>query len=428
MKPISAIIIGVGDRGGRYARCMAELPEQFQVKAIAESVESRREMIRQMFGIGDDAFYPGWEEILAQPKMADLAIIATRDDMHFAPAMAAIEKGYSILLEKPVAPTAWECKQIAMAAKRKGVKVLVCHVLRYTDFYGTVKKLIMEGTIGEVVSLSMTEGIGHLHFAHSYVRGNWHNEASSSPMLLAKCCHDLDIAQWLVDKPCLRVQSFGGLTHFTEKNAPAGSPYRCADGGCPAAETCPYNCMKFYYDIKDNFRRINITNGISKTTEPTDEEVLQALKTTNYGLCVYHTDNDVADHQVVNMELEGGVTATLTVNAFNEGGRHIRVYGTKGELYANMSDEEITIFTFADKKRWTVPVKKTLESIAGGHGGGDAGIIRELHAYMSGNYHGFRAADIQISVENHMIGFAAEQARHTNTVVDIAQFCKELEA
>ena len=242
-------------------------------------------------------------------------------------------------------------------------------------------------------------------------------------MLLAKCCHDIDILQWLLDKPCKRVQSFGELTYFKKENAPEGAPIRCIDGGCPIENTCPYNCRKLYYESKDNdWFRPACTKGIAKFHIPTDEEVMTALKTTDYGLCVFHANNNVVDHQVVNMEFEGGKTVSLTMNAFNEGGRYIRVFGTKGELYADMSDEKISVYIFEDKKLRKIKVGKI---VRGGHGGGDKGMIGEAYDYFSGNYKGFTAADIDISVKNHLIGFAAEKARKSGTVESIDDYFRE---
>ncbi len=419
----TAILIGAGNRGTTYATCMSQMPEAYQLVAVAEPEQARRDHIRQLWNLPEQACYSDWEEALNQPKMADIAIIATLDEMHYAPTLKAIEKGYDLLMEKPVAQTAQECLDIAKAAEEKGVSVLVCHVLRYTPFFGKIKELLMADTIGQVMSVIHVEAVGNVHQSHSYVRGNWHSEKETTPMLLAKSCHDMDIIQWLLDKPCKRIQSFGALTHFKKENAPAGAPVRCADGGCPEAETCPYNCIKLYYeDKKNSWFRCAATRGIASTSAPTDEEVMRALQTTDYGLCVYHANNDVVDHQVVNMEFEGGVTVSFTMNAFNRGGRYIRLFGTKGEMYANMSDQEITVYTFADKQAHKIPVPKTEESINGGHGGGDMGIVVELHEYLSGSYTGFRAADITTSVKNHLIGFAAEQARKDGTVVDVDAF------
>ena len=419
MKPLKVVLLGAGNRGIRYATHMAEMPDKYQVVAVADPAESRRKTIQEMHKIPDSGLYNSWEEVLSQPKMADICVIALVDDMHYEPALAAIDKGYDLLLEKPVAQTAKECADIANAANKKGVKILVCHVLRYTPFFGKIKELLMEGVIGEVMSLEQTEAVGHIHYSHSYVRGNWHKEADSTPMLLAKCCHDLDMIQWLLDKPCKKVSSFGSLVHFRKENCPEGAPARCVDGNCPAGDTCPYNCLAYYCGPASIARKRIITNGIAKDFDPTPEEIMTALKTTHYGDCVYQTENDVVDHQVVNMEFAGGATATLTMNAFNYGGRYIRIYGTKGEIMAHMSDTEIKVYTFDSRGHWTVPTLKVDETINGGHGGGDEGIIRELYEFMSGAYNGFRAADINISVKNHLIGFAAEEARHGEKVVKV---------
>ncbi len=426
MKQYTFITIGCGGRGTTYTSEMLKTPEKYKLVGMADPMSEKQKKYMREFGLTKDQCYASWQEILSKPKMADFAIIATVDNMHYEPAMKAIELGYNLLLEKPVANTEKECIDIANAAKKKGVKVLVCHVLRYTPFYKKVKSLVMSGIIGEVMSVDQVEAIGDVHFSHSYVRGNWHNTATSAPMLLAKSCHDLDVIQWLVDKPCKKVSSFGDLTYFTEKNAPEGTPVSCVDGECPYRESCIYNCRKIYLGDdfpvwRDLFRSIHATKA-----DFTDEDVIENLRKTSYGRCVFHSDNDVLDHQVVNMQFEGGATATLNVNAFNRGGRFTRVYGTKGELYAFFSDKEINVRTFADRRKFTVPVEETTsESIAGGHGGGDAGISYDFHNFLEGNEIELGASEIGISVYNHLIGYAAEEARHTDTVVDMDSFCKK---
>lgn len=423
MKQITVAILGCGNRGSAYSKHMATMPEHYKIVAIADPDPARREKFQKNYGVPVENSYATWEDLLAQPKLADVCMITMVDSMHYYPALQAIEKGYNLLLEKPVAQTAQECADIALAAQKKGVSVLVCHVLRYTPFFNRVKELIMDGTLGDIVSVIHVEAVGNVHQSHSYVRGNWHCEAETTPMLLAKSCHDLDILQWLLDKPCKSIQSFGSLTHFTKENAPEGAPVRCVDGGCPVGETCPYNCMKLYYDDKkNNWFRGTSTKNIAKGEIATDEEVLQALKTTDYGLCVYQANNDVVDHQVVNMEFEGGITVSFTMNCFNKGGRYIRIFGTKGELMADMTDSKISFYSFADKQYHDIPVTKQEESILGGHGGGDLGIVKELYEYLSGEYTGYRAADIVTSVKNHFIGFAAEKARHNNTVESIDKY------
>ena len=425
MKQFSVILIGAGGRGSTYVGYMKKMPEKYKVIGVAEPVEVKRKRIAEEHGIPEENCFCDWRDILSRPKMADLAVIATMDGDHYAPAMKAIELGYHLLLEKPVAPTVKECTDIANAAKEKGVSVLVCHVLRYTPFYKTVKSIIESGKIGKVCSIDQVEGIGDVHFSHSYVRGHWHSEEETTPMLLAKSCHDLDIVQWLIDEKCEKVHSFGSLSYFTPENAPEGAPHRCSDGGCPVEKECPYHCHALYINgtdlpWKSIFRQIVATHP-----DFTDDELIEALKKTDFGLCVYHANNDVCDHQVVNMEFEGGATATLTVNAFNRGGRHIRIYGTKGELFAFMGDEKIYVYNFADRKKEYIPVMQTVEGIEGGHGGGDGGIVYDLYDYLNGTYHGSSVANIQVSVSNHLTGFAAEESRHNDTVVLMEDFCKE---
>lgn len=420
MKKITAILIGAGGRGMRYTDEMCKLPEKFQVVAVAEPIDVRRQKAKARAGIPDENCFRDWQEAFSLPKMADMAIIATQDNNHYEAALKAIELGYDLLLEKPAAQTSRECIDIANAAKKKGVKVLVCHVLRYTPFYKRVKQLLTDNVIGDIVSVVAVEAVGHLHQSHSFVRGPWRDSKESTPMIIAKCCHDIDIIQWLIGKPCKKVSSFGSLSYFRPENAPKGAPKHCKNENCPAADTCVYNCEKVYGNTRDWFRGMAVRHLTSGAA--TDELVDEALRTTNYGACVFHAGNDVVDHQVVNMEFEGGITAGLTMNAFNAGGRFIRIFGTKGELTAYMSGTTIEVFSFADRTRHEYSVIETEEAITGGHGGGDSGIINDLYYYLNGTYQGCSVADISVSVANHLIGFAAEEARLTDTVVNIDDF------
>ncbi len=426
MRKSTAIVCGAGSRGTSYAEHMKKMSDKYDIVGVAEPIDARRNNIRDMFSIPDENCYNDYMDIFARGKMADIAIIATQDSMHTEPALRAIELGYDILLEKPVAQTPEECIEICEAAKKKGVKVLVCHVLRYTPFYKTIKKALLDGLIGDVMSIVAVEGVGNTHQSHSFVRGDWKSESESAPMLLAKCCHDLDIIQWLVDRPCDKVSSFGELSYFRPENAPAGAPKRCFGTDCPARDECPYDVNKVYLrNDSASFMRRAAGRGFSNGFTPTDDEVIEGLKNTGFGDCAFYAGNDVVDHQVVNMSFEGGAVANLSMNAFNEGGRYIRIFGTKGELYANHKDAEITVFTFEDRGRSALPVKATEESIAGGHGGGDEGIVVEMYDYMSGDYKGYCAADIDISVKNHLIGFAAEKARRMDTVERVSDFSKQ---
>ena len=424
MKTKKIILIGAGLRGIAYTDIMAEAGTRYEVVAVAEPIEDRREYIRKKHRVPPEMCFPSWEPLLSMPKFADAAVIATMDRDHLAPTMAAIDRGYDILLEKPIAPTPQDCFRITEAANRKGVKVLVCHVLRFTPFFNLLKKCIDDGMVGEVMSIQHAEHVGNLHQSHSFVRGNWRNSEESSCMILQKTCHDLDILQWLVNKPCKRIQSFGSLSYFRKENKPAGAPLRCIDG-CPVGETCPYNAVKVYLDDKENrWFRTSATHRV----EPTDADVEKAIRETDYGKCVFQCPNNVVDHQIVNMEFEGGVTVNMTMEAFNKGGRSIVIMGTKGEIRGNMKEDTVTYFSLLTRETRQIPVTDASlnESIVGGHGGGDKGIVYAFYDLLTGNENSKSLCDVSVSCENHMLSFAAEESRLTGKVVDVADYVRRI--
>ena len=418
MKTLKVVLIGAGCRGRIYTNEM--IGKNFEIVGVAEPLETPREYIRKTHNVPEDKCFDTWEKLLELPKFADIAIISTQDSLHYAPAMKAIEQGYNLLIEKPVAPTPEECADIYNFAKEKGVKALVCHVLRYTLFFGKIKELIMTGKLGKVLSVHHSECVGNVHQSHSYVRGNWRNTAESSNMLLAKSCHDVDIIQWLVDSDYKKASSFGSLTHFVRENAPEGSPEFCIDG-CPHADTCYYNAVKLYLDAKEDhwFRE-----AATKSVKPSDELVEQALRTTNYGRCVYKCDNDVVDHQVVNYEFENGAVASFNMCCFNKGGRYIRIMGTDGEVYGDMEENTLKYYDFKTKEETIInPSEGTLDvTLVGGHGGGDSGIVNSLYEYIANDVEDVCLSEIGISVKNHLATFAAEEARLNGTVMDIKEY------
>ncbi len=425
MKQITIALIGAGSRGRRYTDIAANNPEKYKVVAVAEPIENRRNYIKEKHNIPDEMCFNTWEDLLVLPRFADMVIISTMDELHFAPAMAAIEKKYDILLEKPIAPTPKECVTIAEAANKNGCRVTVCHVLRYAPFFKTLKKIIDDGKIGKIMSIDHIEAVGNIHQSHSFVRGNWKNSDETTPMIMAKSCHDLDILQWLIGEQCKSVSSFGSLTFFTKENKPKNAPERCIEG-CPHSDECLYDAVKIYLkDEKNSWFRTAAT----KKVKPTNADVELALKTTDYGRCVYSCNNNVVDHQVVNMEFEDKTTVVFSMNAFayKYGGRYINIFGTKGEIHASMKDNSIMLTTFADGKTEKIEVVFVKQANdTAGHGGGDEGIMVDLYDYLSGTYNGNSVADINISCANHIIGFASEQARIDRSVIDIADYSKKI--
>ncbi|MBQ8606054.1 MAG: Gfo/Idh/MocA family oxidoreductase [Clostridia bacterium] len=436
MKQLTCIIIGAGSRGRRYSRNMNLDRDKFCVVGVAEPVDTRRNFVKDMYDIPEENCYESWEPILDRPKFADFAVIATQDEMHFEPAMKAIELGYDLLLEKPISPSPLECKLIAEAAEKKGVKVVVCHVLRYTPLFIKIKDLILSGEIGEVVSLEALEPVGIKHMSHSFVRGAWRNSDTSCPMILAKSCHDVDLIQWLIGKECKKVHSFGSLRYFRKENKPEGAPKRCIDG-CPHAKDCIFDTAKLYQG-EDNEGGIWFKDAAALTVNATEEEVEKALRNTSYGYCVFDSDNNVVDHQVVNMEFEDGVTASFTMTAFtpDKRGREMRIFGTKGIIEIFGKNDYIYVTRYADstmsgeKTPITFDVRRKEDKdgigIVSGHGGGDGGIIDAIYYEFNNAYTGNSISTGHVSYINHLISFAAEKSRVEGTVVDIDEYADSL--
>lgn len=419
MKKLTAIPVAYGDRCRRYCEYATQFPDQLEIVGVAEPVEAKRNSAKETFNIPEENVFSSWEELAQKPKMADFVIIGTQDKDHKEPALAFIEKGYDILLEKPMAPTAKECKEILEAAEKKGVKVVVCHVLRFTPFWNMIKDFIDDGTIGEVQSITHMENVGNAHYSHSYVRGNWRNTAEASPMILAKSCHDMDILQWLVGEECTQVQSFGSQRYFTHENKPEGAPDRCLDG-CPYADTCYYNAERIYIKEERNWWMRSIVT--KRSENPSDEVVMEALRTGPYGRCVFACDNDVVDRQVVNLEFENGCTATFSMNPFNEGGRFIRIFGTNAELAGDMETGKIKVYSYKtlETKEYEAEVKGA--AITSAHGGGDTGIMRDVIKYFGTGEMSKGICSLRTSYMNHIIAFGAEESRLENKVVGLQEY------
>lgn len=406
-KKIRVAVIGCGGRGMHsYAPYVKDF-EGVEIVAAAEPIRERREYFAQTYGLRPDQCFETAEEFFAHPRMAEVAFICTQDQQHYAHTMSALNKGYDILLEKPISNVPEHCLTIAQEARRLGRTVVVCHVLRYTPFYQKIKETIQSGRIGQVISLHQFEDVGWGHYAHSFVRGLWNNSDNTSPMILAKCCHDLDIILWLIGENCRRVSSFGELTNFREENAPEGSALYCSDD-CRARESCPYDAQKIYFS--DQWRWAQGAVALN----PTDEKVENALKDGRYGRCVYHCNNNVVDHQVVNMEFDQGITASLTMCGFTSRmTREIKVMGTLGEISGDMEKNKIFIRVFGQPDE-QIDVT-TLSTDLSGHGGGENRLLRDLFHLTEGIVPAASAlTSIDKSVQSHVMAFAAERSRLEN--------------
>lgn len=416
---ITCAIAGLGNRGNDiYGNYQFVSPEEMKVVAIADPQEEKRKAAKVRYGLSEEQCFKTAEEMLEKPKLADVIIIATQDRQHVDQAIKAIEKGYHVLCEKPISPDPEECKRLKEAAHRYKKIVAVGHVLRYTPFYSKIKELIDDGSIGEVVSIQAMEQVTYWHQAHSYVRGNWRRSDDTSPMILAKSCHDLDIFVWLLGKVCKKVSSYGGLSLFRKEKAPEGATLRCMDG-CKEKENCPYDAEKIYITNERTGIRSVIREKrtgdeawpccVLSPNDLSEEAIRDALKTGPYGRCVYACDNDVVDHQVVNMEFEDGITVDFQMTAFTgEGGRTIHVCGTKGDIKGNLSKNRVILTQFG-----RTPVSfDVAEGDMSGHAGGDNRLIHDfLETVRKGAGEEELRTGIDVSIQSHLIAHAAEESR-----------------
>jgi predicted dehydrogenase len=414
-KPITAIVLGAGNRGTVYGNFAAAYPEQMDFVGVAEPIAIRRERFSEKHKIAAENQFLTWEDVFKKPKFADAIVISTPDYLHYAPCMKALSMGYDILLEKPISPSEQECRDILKKAKEMGNIVAVCHVLRYAPYFVKLKKLLQEKRIGELVSIQHFEPIEHVHMAHSYVRGNWHNSKTTTPILLAKSCHDLDILRWLIDKPFKSIAAYGQLTWFKAENAPVGSTNRCTDG-CPVEKDCPYSAIRIYHKQRQRIRVFDLPEDAAKQ----GDAIMEALKTTDYGRCVYKMDNDQPDHYVTSMQFEGGITANFSMEAFAPyHGRRTRIMGSMGFIEGDM--DTFTIHDFRTLKNEVIDSK--VEDVAGyeksGHGGGDWRLVADFVKAVSQKNPALLTSTIDQSIESHVACFIAEKSRLKGKMMQI---------
>jgi predicted dehydrogenase len=413
--PVTLAIVGAGNRGRQYAS-LAVATGRARVVAVAEPSAARRDAMAEQYSLPVDAVFDDWAALAAAPRLADAVVIATQDREHVGPAVALAEAGYHILLEKPIAPSEQESLTIVAAAERAGVQLAVCHVLRYTPLTRQIRAVLDAGRLGELVSIQHLEPVGWWHFAHSYVRGNWRRADLATPMLMAKACHDVDWLQYVVGRPALRVSSFGGLFHFRPSQAPPGAAARCIE--CPVEDACAFSAVRFYRScLGDPDRERWPLSTVTDT--PTAEAVELALREGPYGRCVYHSDNDALDHQVVTIEYEGGVTASLTVAAFTPmADRKTRIMGTRG--YLDTDGETIRVYDFRTATEEAIDVGAgTDASAARGHGGGDSGLIDAFLASITEADASLIKSGPADSLASHRVVWAAERARREGIVVTL---------
>jgi predicted dehydrogenase len=432
-KPIELILLGAGGRGAHaYASYAFDHADEVRFVGVAEPDPIRRQRFAEEHDLDESQCFTSWEELLAKGRIADGAVITTQDQMHVEPAVMAMEAGYNVLLEKPMADTLEGCVILAQTAERTGRTLQICHVLRYTPFWRTLHEIVTSGRLGEIITVEHRENVAWWHMAHSFVRGNWRNKALSTPMILAKCCHDLDILVWNLQQPVTRLSSVGSLLHYRPESVGPEIPLRCTDG-CPIEPECAFSAIGIYLDSRLLPNHGPLAEGEDAppvwpyralTHDLSWEGRKHAIETGPYGRCVYRCDNDVVDHQVVSMELESGASVVLVMHGHsNEEHRSMRYDGTRATLRARFGKpDEIAIYDHGKKEPEIVPIPQA----SSGHGGGDWGTMRSFLAVLRGEEQPL--TDVRASLESHLLAFAAEEARLSRNTIDMAQFRAQAES
>ena len=410
-RPITVIIIGCGNRGRTYAQYAKKFPQGMKVVGVSDILEDRKDYLGDMYGVPAEMRFGHYREVFATgKKLADAVVIATPDDRHYDPCMKALAQGYDVLLEKPVAPTAKECKAIREMTKKTGRIVAVCHVLRYAPYFMALRDVVRSGAIGEVVSIQHMEPIQYAHMAHSYVRGNWRSSKETTPIILAKSCHDLDILRWIIDRPCKTISADGDLYFFKAENAPKDAPRYCTDG-CPHQDERPYNALDIYAKQKLHLGVFDLKGSkdpaliMSRLNDP---------RYHSYARCVFHCDNDQPDHYVANMVFDDNITASFTMDAFSpKGGRRTRIMGTMGFIEGDMKEFTVTDFLTRTPRVWNMKVAEIPEYAQSGHGGGDHRLVRDFLEAVDRQDPAHLSSSIDVSIESHLMGFAAERSRRS---------------
>ncbi|MGI6209690.1 MAG: Gfo/Idh/MocA family protein [Anaerolineae bacterium] len=426
--PLTAVIVGAGHRALTYASYAREHPDELKIVGVADLMEYRRRYVADLYGLRPDQCFETAEELAAGPQIADAVINGTMDHQHVPTSLPLLEAGYDILLEKPFATNESEMWELVQAARRHGRKVMICHVLRYAPFYLDIRRRVARGDIGEIISVQTVEHVSYHHHAVGFVRGKWAKKADfHGTMLMAKCCHDLDLIAWMKSGIApVRVSSFGCNMQFRPEKAPEGAGTRCLVD-CPIEESCLYSARKHYIDHPQRWS-FYVWAGLEQMENPTIEDKIHSLKTDNpYGRCVWKCDNDVVDHQSVMIEFEDGSTATHNmVGGTSRPTRSIHLVGTIGEIQGVLEDSRFVVRHIDPRPGHEyseevvdLNVAGDMHGAFGGHAGGDMRLAADFIRFVRGEEPSLACTSLDDSIRGHLIGFRADRSMEEGRVQEI---------
>lgn len=424
-KKIKAAVVGYGNRGQVYADYSLDMPDELEVVAIVDPNAYKLKEAKKRYNLPAKALFTSLDDFISADIKCDIVINATMDQIHYKTAMQILEAGYDMLIEKPIVNNARELLDIKRVAEDKGLNVFVCHVLRYTPFYRTIKTLLNNGEIGEVMTMEMNEHVCTSHYLTAFDRGKWNSEAiCGSGFLLAKCCHDMDLMCWLNNftEP-ETVASFGSRSRFNKYKMPDGATEYCYQ--CPHEDTCTYSAKRQYLEL--NVMPFLVWDSLNKPLDSiTMEEKQEFLKTDNYGKCAYNTGGDLVDRQNVITSFKDGSCATFNlVGGATKADRYLHIVGSMGEIEGKLEENKFILTKYSRDEfygsRTEIDVSKEVINNAqfGGHSGGDFAIMKDLVDFYNGDSTSVSLTRLNDSINGHLCIYAAEKARKTKSVVDI---------
>lgn len=423
MKMLTAAVVGFGDRAEIYSKYSLRHPEQLKIVAVVDPNEIRRTYAKKLFSIPAENCFSDYDEFIKAGRMADFVINGTMDELHISTTLPLLPLGYDVLLEKPITSDKAQLLTLLQTAKRYGNKIIVCHVLRYTPFYRRIKEIVLSGEIGRIRQIATSENVGVAHASISYIRGKWNNKKRcGSSYMLAKCSHDADLLCWLNDVTAPReVCSMGTRDYFVPVNAPAHSGTRCMTD-CPLVDSCPYSAK--YMHIMNNPMPITVWSDIPKLPqEVTKEERLNALATDNpHGGCIFKTDADIVDQQVLTVRFENGSLGVHTLfSSAMRAGRSVKIYGTAGEIEGFTEDNAFKVRTY---NKFNILYNERTETITDdirndNHYGGDSRLMEDCVRVFSDQQPSISTSGLTQSVYSHLIVYAADESMDKHCFVKI---------
>lgn len=428
--PVTAVIVGAGNRGLIYASYAQEHPDELKIVGVADPRQLRRRHVAELYDLPPERCFSTAEELAAQPQMADVAINGTMDHLHIDTTVPLLETGYDVLLEKPFATNEEQMWRLLDASTRTGQTVVVCHVLRYTAFYRAIRERIAAGEIGDIINIQTTEHVSYHHTAVAYVRGKWsQTNGERASMLLAKCSHDLDVIAWLKSGvPPKKVSSFGSNMQFRRERAPEGAGERCLVD-CEIEEECLYSARKHYIDHPNRWA-FYVWEDLEHLETPTLEDKIESLKGDNpYGRCVWKCDTNVVDHQSVAIEFEDGTTATHNmIGGSARPSRGIHVIGTRGEIRGTFEESRFVIDCIDPRpgREYSeevveLDVSGDMHGAFGSHGGGDTRLMEDFVRVIRGETPSISTSALHDSITGHMIGFAADRSMREGRTITLGE-------